>query len=250
MDARPAQHRAGLPPPVGFALWADAWLSGLASLDEASDAVAGSELVHLVAGLPGQGDGPEPLILGLGRLASLGASGARVALPAPGDPLGLAGPPGFNQAAIEGGGAVLLPGTAWGVVPVRLGSSLTWTGATARTDAAVLDPGEADRGLRAALTGAAASLAALDVARWSPEAADELLSLREAPSADWPPQVGPRAARVLDLALRCLRVCELALADTGGARTAGEAQQRRDVLTDLSRAARRAVVAAVGTPSW
>lgn len=244
------RHRPDLPPPVGFALWADAWLAGTVSLDDAHDAVAGPDLVHLVAGLPGQEAGPEPLILGLGRLRSAAARGARVALPAPGDPVGLAGPPAFNQVALEQGGAVLLPGTTWGLVPVGLGSSLTWTATPARTDGPALDPGEADRGLRSALTTTATSLAELDVARWSPDAADELMALRRSPDASWPPHVGQRAARTIELGLGCLRICDLALVDAGGARTAAETSLRQQLLGDLAAAARRAVVAAVGTPSW
>lgn len=251
MDTRHfAGHRADLPSPVGLALWVDACLRGAASLDDARDSVAGPDRVHLVAGLPGQDDGPEPLILGLGRLRSLGAQSARVALPVPGDPLGLAGPPAFNGAALDAGGAVLLTGTSWGLVPASLGSSVTWTAAPARTDAPVPDPGEADRELRTSLTTTATALADLDVARWSPDVADELMALRRTPDAGWPPHVGPRAARVLELALRCLRICDLALADAGGARTAGEAQQRSQVLQGLSAAGRRAVVAAVAAPSW
>lgn len=244
------RHRPDLPPPVGFALWADAWLSGATSLDDAHDAVTGTQVVHLLAGLPDQDGGVEPLILGMGRLRAAGAGSARVALPAPGDPVGLAGPPGFNQLALDQSGAVLLPGSGWGLVPVPLGSSLTWTAVPARTDGPVLDPGEADRGLRAALTTAATGLAELEVARWSPDAADALMELRRTPQAIWPPQVGPRAARTIDLGLRCLRICEVAGLDVGGARTAAEATQRHRVLGDLSAAARRAVVAAVGTPAW
>lgn len=243
-------RRPDLPPTLGFALWADAWLTGATSLDEADDAVAGPDAVHLVAGLPGQEPGPEALILGLGRLRVAGATAARVALPAPGDLVGLAGPPDFNEAALDADGAVLLPGTPWGLVPVVLGSSVTWTATPARTDGPVLDPGEADRGLRSALTGTASALADLDVARWSPDAADELLALRRPPDTAWPPQVGARAARTLELALRCLRVCDVALVDSGGARTAAEASLRQQVLGELSAAARRAVVAAAGTPSW
>ena len=245
-----ARHRSDLPSAVGCALWADAWLRGGVSLDDARDAVAGPDVVHLVAGLPGQEHGVESLILGLGRLRGLGAQAVRVAVPAPGDPVGLAGPPAFNELATEHGGAVLLTGTSWGLVPVAVGSSLTWTAAPARTDGPLLDPGEADRGLRSTLTTTATSLAELDVARWSPDAADALMALRSTPDASWPPQVGPRAARILELALRCLRICDLALDDAGGAQTAGETMRRRVALDELAGAARRAVVAAVGTPTW
>lgn len=247
--ATEAGHRPDLPPSIGFAMWADAWLRGTVSLDEAHDAIAGPELVHLVRDLPGVTE-TEPLILGLGRLRGLGAHGARVCLPVPGDPVGLAGPPAFNLAALAHGGAVLLPGTGWGLLPVQEGSSVVWTAAPARTDGPLLDPGEADRALRACLSTTATALADLEVARWSPDVADELIALRRTPQVAWPPSVGQRAARVLELAVRCLRICDLALVDSGGARTAGEAEQRRQVLDRLSAAARRAAVAALGTPQW
>ena len=45
-----AGHRPDLPPTLGFALWADAWLTGATSLDDAHDAVSGPDSVHLVTG--------------------------------------------------------------------------------------------------------------------------------------------------------------------------------------------------------
>ena len=244
-----AGHRPDLPLSIGFAVWADAWLRGAVSLDDAYDAISGPEQVHLLSGLP-QVTETEPLILGLGRLRGLGARGARVCLPAPSDPVGLAGPPAFNQAALEHGGAVLVTGAGWGLLPVQRGSSVLWTAAPARTDGPLLDPGEADRSLRAILSQTATALAELEVARWSPDVADELMALRRTPDAAWPPGVGQRTARVLELAMRCLRICDLALTDAGGARTASEIDRRKRVLDELSAASRRAVVAALGSPQW
>ncbi len=247
--ASQAGHRPDLPPSIGFALWADAWLRGAVSLDDAHDAIAGPELVHLLAGLPGVDD-VEPLILGLGRLRGLGSQGARVCLPVPGDPVGLAGPPAFNQSALEHGGAVLLVGTGWGLLPVARGSSVVWTAAAAHTDAPLLDPGEADRALRAVLSTTATALAELEVARWSPDVADELMALRRTPQASWPSSVGPRSARMVELGMRCLRICDLALADAGGARTVDQTERRRRTLDELASVARRAVVAALSSPQW
>ena len=58
----------------------------------------------------------------------------------------------------------------------------------------VPDLGEADRGLRLALTTAATALADLDVARWRPEVADELMDLRTAGRSSRPAG-GPAAVR-------------------------------------------------------
>ena len=62
--------------------------------------------------------GPVGLTLALGRLRALGATGLRVALPAPGHPLGLSGPPEFNARALEArGGGGRLRARALGLVP-------------------------------------------------------------------------------------------------------------------------------------
>lgn len=53
--------------------------------------IVGDDAVHRVEGLPGE-SAPVGLTLGLGRLRTLGVSGLRIALPAPGHPLGLSGP--------------------------------------------------------------------------------------------------------------------------------------------------------------
>ncbi|GAA1923333.1 hypothetical protein [Nocardioides marmoribigeumensis] len=231
---------------VGLSLWCDAWLHGAVSLDDAADHVASGDAVHLVD----TGSGPEPLIIGLGRLRALGAVSAGAALPVPGDPVGLAGPAGFNQAALEAEEAVLLEGAGLGLVPERVGSSVTWRALPATTRRQTIDPGDADRELRAALPRAADRLAALDVARWRPEVADALLNLRREQHLDLPPHVAARAARMLVLGLRCLDIVALASQDDGGSVTAAEAGQRRAALDDLASAARRAVVAATCAPSY
>ena len=80
-----------LPVSARFALWFTAWLEGRGSLDDTRDAIVGDDAAHDVSGIPGS-DGSQPLIVALGLLRSHRASGAGVALPVPGDPLGLGGP--------------------------------------------------------------------------------------------------------------------------------------------------------------
>ena len=60
-------------------------------------------------GCPGEA-APVGLTLALGRLRALGATGLRVALPVPGHPLGLSGPPEFNARALEAEEAVVATG--------------------------------------------------------------------------------------------------------------------------------------------
>ncbi len=230
-----------------LALWFSAWCAGLTSLDHARDAVVGDDAAHDVVGLPGT-DEPVPLILALGGLRAERAEGAGLALPVPGDPLGLAGPPAFNAEALETGEAVLLRGPDLGLVPARAGAGVVWRCLPAQAARQVPDVPEADTALRGALPTAADALAALDVARWRPEVADELMALRQDTSLDVPPGMAPRAQRMAVLALRCRSIVALALDDDGAAVTSGEADQRRQALLPLDRAARRALVAACEHP--
>lgn len=233
---------AALPDSARFVLWFAAWRDGAVSLDEARDAVVAGDAAHDVTGLGG--DEPVPLILALGVLVGRGATGAGLALPVPGDPLGLAGPAAFNAEALDAEEAVLLPGAGLGLVPRRAGAGVVWEALPAETRRQVPDPAEADTGLRTALLRATEELARLDVARWRPEVADELMALRRSQELPAPPGTSPRALRMIGLATRCRTVVDLALVDDGGAVTALEAERRRAALLPLDHAARRALVAA------
>ena len=246
---RPRSSTAPLPDSVRFTLWFTAWCAGSASLDVARDAIVGDDAAHDVVGLPGREHESVPLILALGALRAERAAGAGVALPVPGDPVGLGGPPAFNAEALEAEEAVVLDGADLGLVPARAGAGVVWRGLPAYERRQLPDLAEADTGLRAALPQAADALAALDVARWRPEVADELMALRRTQPLDVPGDMDPRAQRTLATALRCSRIVELALADDGGALTAGEAERRRAALLPLDRAARRAMVAACARAS-
>ena len=60
-------------------------------------------------------------------VARAGATQAHLALPVPGDPIGLAGPPRFNEAALETGEAVVLTGADLGLVPAYVGPAVQWS---------------------------------------------------------------------------------------------------------------------------
>jgi hypothetical protein len=233
-----------------FAVWFAAWASGQVSLDDARDAIVAGDAAHDVVGVPSGPTEPVPLIVALGLLRGCGASGAGVALPVPGDPLGLAGPATFNQEALEAGEAVVLEGADLGLVPRRAGAGVVWTCRAAISRRQVPDPAESDTGLRQALLGTAQALADLDVARWRPEVADELMALRRPAGLPLPDHLPPRAVRLASTAARCLTIVGLALDDEGGAITAWEADQRRQALAPLEQAARRAMVAACSSSSW
>jgi hypothetical protein len=242
-----ADRAAVLADSVRLALWFSAWCEGRVSLDAARDRIVAGDAAHDVVGLPGHTD-TVPLILALGMLRAERATGAGLALPEPGDPTGLGGPPAFNAEALEAGEAVVLRGVDLGLVPVRAGAGVVWRCLTANELRQVPDLAEADTGLRMALPRAADELAMLEVARWRPEVADELMALRRPQELPVPDGMDARAQRMLALGSRCRTIVELALADDGGAITAAEANRRRQALVPLDRAARRAVVAACSAP--
>src|SRR5690606_11028026 len=162
-----------------LAAWGNALLAGCVSPDDAVLAIVGEDVVHRVAGLPGEA-APVGLTLALGRLRSLGATGLRVALPAPGHPLGLSGPPEFNARALEAGEAVVCHGAALGLVPevAKAGPEgdvhveVVWHCLAVREapPADVPSLGEAERELAEALREATEVLTRLDVAGWGPVA--------------------------------------------------------------------------------
>lgn len=235
--------------------WGNAWLAGRVGVDEAADMVECAGGPQVVVGLPGEPD-EVPLRRGLAVLRVQGMTGLRLALPAPGDPLGLPGPAPFNTAAIEAGEAVLmsLSDGPLGLVSAedRRGSSyvgVRWTAyeaerATADTPALA----EAEHALTLAVRDTTEMLLRLDVARWRPEIAETLSALREShrhePTGGLAPGYPPRAHRVAALAGRLAVITSLALEDEGGAVTAGEMVSRRVALRELDRAVRRARVAA------
>jgi hypothetical protein len=188
--------------------------------------------------------------LDLEQLAELrrgGTDGVGLALPRPGDLLGLGGPAELNAAAIDAGEAVV--GRGVGLVPRHQGSALWWE----RYDAAprqLPDLGEADRALRAGTLAAADTLARLDVADWQPQLADEFLDLSRPANLTGPAGIPPAAVSLAGRAGRALRIAELGLADEGGATGAAEMAARREVLVALERTARRALVAACSADVW
>ena len=238
--------QSALPVSARLAWWGSAWLRGVVVTDLVLDAVLLDDATHVVAGLPGV-DGSVPLARALAELRVSGVRSLGLALPEPGDPVGIGGPRDFGSAAMEAGEAVVAGGL--GLVPRRVGAAVEWTAYDA-APRQLSDVGEADRGLRRALTDAATMLADLDVARWRPEAADALMNLHR------PPRLKPAPGtpdRCVDLAARALQagaIVDLALEDDGGAVSAADADVRRAALQPLAAAARRSLVAACSPEVW
>ncbi|UED83459.1 hypothetical protein [Streptomyces profundus] len=244
-------------PRVGrLAAWGNALLAGLVSPDDAVTGAVGDDAAHRVVGVPGE-PGPVGLTLALGRLRALGAVGLRIALPAPGHPLGLSGPPEFNEAALVAGEAVVVVGAALGLVPEvsQVGppgdvlTEVVWRVREVRQGppADVPSLGEAERELGQALRDATEALTLLDVAGSGPVADAALAAYRarmERGRQVLAPGYPPRAARVLELADRVAALVGIAeVSEPVGAVSAAEIAHRDALLRPVERAARRARVA-------
>ncbi|MGW7521776.1 hypothetical protein ACWGJ2_40050, partial [Streptomyces sp. NPDC054796] len=247
-----------------MAAWGNALFAGLVSPDEAAERIVADDVVHRVAGLPGEAEGAAVgLTLALGRLRSLGATGLRVALPAPGHPLGLSGPPEFNARALESGEAVVASGVALGLVPEVYEAGpegdvhveVTWHCLPVREapPADVPSLGEAERELAEAMRDATEVLTRLDVAGSGPVANAALDAYRarmEAGRRLLAPGYPPRAVRVLELGQRVRALVSIAYGEGGdgrehgGAVSASEIAARTEALRPVERTARRAQVAA------
>ncbi|MEV0125502.1 hypothetical protein AB0I16_28840 [Streptomyces sp. NPDC050703] len=240
-----------------LAAWGNALLAGLVSPDDAVLAMVGDDAVHRVDGLPGEA-APVGLTLAMGRLRSLGVRGLRVALPAPGHPLGLSGPPAFNARALEAEEAVVGFGAPYGLVPEVYEAGpegdvhveVVWHCLPVREapPADVPSLGEAERELAEALREATEVLSRLDVAGSGPVAEAALDAYRaraERGREVLAPGYPPRAVRVLELAQRVGLLVSLAYeSGHGGAVSASEMAARGQALRPVERTARRAQVAA------
>jgi hypothetical protein len=226
-----------------WTLWTAACLRGSTGPDDAAAAIRGDDPQHLVTGWP---EHPEPLDLTLlpAAISTLREPSVRLALPAPGDPVGLAGPAPFNAAAVDAGEAVLVVGlgAAYGLIPEEDARTVLWRCQPVEVPP-LLDPDEASRVLRQVLISATAELVRLDVASWQPEIPDLMLNLAKRPGLPLPPGTPNPAIDTLERAVLCLDVVELARADDGGAVSSHEMSARAGCLTDLDAAARRAIVA-------
>lgn len=235
-----------LPRAALFSIWVSAWLRGEVSADDLLARLDGGhdEAVHVVVDLP-EAASAEPLLIALGALRRRGAIAARLALPAPGDPVGLGGPAAFNIAALDAREAVVVDGAGLGLVPVVVGRAVEWC-CLAAASPTPLDPSEAAAGLRRTLLEVTTMLTDLDVATWQPEIPDALMNLRHRPALALPPSYDERRRERLDQALLCLEIVVLARGASAGTLTADEAERRRRALDQLDRAARRGLVALTG----
>ncbi|MEV1171192.1 hypothetical protein [Nonomuraea sp. NPDC049784] len=215
--------------------WGNAWLAGHVGLDEAADHVEATGGPAVAGDLP--------LRKYLANLRADGLRELRLALPAPGDPLGLSGPAPFNSAAVDAGQAAIavLDERNLGLVPTPDLRGSSYVGVRLE----VHDSGPVRHDLPSL---AEAERELSDAMR----SATEALSSVEGPAQARPSAVGrgggelapgypARAHRVATLAARLAGV--LPLADERGL-TSGQIAARTAALRELDRAVRRALVAA------
>jgi hypothetical protein len=244
-----------------LAAWGSAWLAGRATAACVRDTV-GALLETQDVVWPQLATDPMDLERALDALARRGARRLLLACPVPGDPDGLPAAQPAGRAALEHGAAVVTEDGDLVLVPVltvhgndREGRvhTLRWTvhelsGGAPRAGGQGL--AESSSALAEAVTEAAGTLTRLEVARWRPEvgaALDELRAgARRAHSPlPLPPDAGPRAQMLVDLAARLLAVVALGRVDDGAAVAAVEARERDEALRQVAAAARRALCAGV-----
>ena len=226
---------SSLPVSAVLAAWLNAVHAGLAGPDDLSDAVRGDDPRHLVTGLP------EHNVLELHELPAALPGPVSLALPAPGDLVGLGGPASFNVAATDAGEAVVAG--AVGLVPEVDARTVLWRAHPADRVPWV-DERETAAELKVALADVTRRLVDLDVAAWQPDIADLLMNLRHRAPLPLPPGYDARRIETSERAVLCLDIVELARTGDGGAVSAYEMDRRRAALDDLDRAARRALVGA------
>lgn len=233
-----------------LAAWAAAFFAGRVSVDQAADAVAGSDAAHQVGGLPAYDVELVPLreVLVAWRR---GGGAVRALFPVAGDVRGVPGPAAFRSAALEHGEAVA--GAGLGVVPEVIDYAPSSAPATVLWQAFEVEPAPADHisvadaqyELTAAIRESASALSAADVAGWIDDIADALHDARRASERlNLPPGFPPRAIALLAQAERLQAVLDLAFADpTGGAIDRTGIAARTSALRPLATAVRRARIA-------
>jgi hypothetical protein len=224
-----------LPRSALLATWLDAVRLGHTGPAELAEAVRGDDPRHLVAGLPGRE------VAELHELPGLVPGPVSLALPVPGDPLGLGGPAPFNHVAMEVGEALVVGST--GLVPHHDARTVVWQAQPA-DPAPWVDERESASELKLTLSTVTRRLVDLDVASWQPDIPDLLINLRHRSPLPLPPGTDARRAESVERAVLCLDILELARSGEGGAVSAYEMDRRRAALDDLDRAARRALVGA------
>ena len=196
------------------------------------------------------GAGLAALLVLLRRRCAGGGLDARVVLPVAGDVRGLPGPEALRTAALTAAECAVFPGAGLAVVPSTVADGvLRWTAHLVDDVPPQAHPSlaDAEHDLRTGVRDAAATLAAMDVARPRNGVREEIAaSLRARPQPTWPAGTPGRPLRVLQHADEVEAILAAASVDEpGGALSASAAAARREALRPLETAVRVARRAAV-----
>lgn len=229
--------------------WANAWLAGRASLDDASTHASRVCRTEGVRGVPDE-PGPVAWAVALGRLRAAGVRHFQLALPLPGDPLGVVGPAPLLAEVVARGAAIVGVAEVGSLVVVPPAAPATYWTVHAVDRAPALDAtGDARRMLLETIGEASAGLERLDVARPDPDAAASLADLdRTLRDLDLPPGMTGRDAQVIVTAARTAAAVTAARRGPGGATSSTQAGLRDEQLRPLEQATRRALVAVFSRP--
>jgi hypothetical protein len=220
--------------------WANAWFSGQSSPDDLLAAVPEPNELSIAGSR-------YSLIPGLRRVQAQGCRALHLVLPRPGDPAGLFGHPDLLGLAIgAGAAAVTMTGAPLILVPSDEGWSVLTgeVGSGSKNAGDLPQLGSAERDFTLALAATTQALAALDLARETPEAMKRLAAATSR-LGSLPVSLGNRAIRLAGTSTRVLAILTAAGLDDGAALTAMEIVSRKDALSPLDITARRAFAAAI-----
>lgn len=262
MSKRPTSTTHGLgviaepiPRAAVLTAWWNAWSARACSADELIDAMTlfGPQVVidHDL--------NVSPLLVGLAKLQPMarGANSSpdrlrptsmQVVLPAPGDALGLPGPPELNKLAIQAGQAIVAPWAPFALIPSISGDVTTWTAKAANADrviAPAVRPEEADSAVRAALYEATTALSAFDLGENRSAIGASLNDLdQQLREFRLPRSLPPTQTRTAHTAARLLGVIRIVANRTRSPSTVSDHEDQARILDNLARTARHALAAA------
>lgn len=245
--AQPVPHSALL------ALWVNAWCAGSVSADSLVDAMATIGTSRIVSARSNTSDQQSTgLIIGLAELeispASLQRPSMRVALPTPGDPRGLPGPPALNMLAIDAGQLAIVDSLNIALLPTSgNNAAVMWEPRETASDLSsgvAVRPEEAPSAVRSALHSAMSALADLDLATGEIAVSAHMLALSRAlQKTPIPETTSGQDRHTIHTAATVIGICELALGDNPRQPTAVLERERRRVLVELSAIARHSLAA-------
>lgn len=232
------------PVSVRLASHLNALLQGGLSTEVAAHAVADADVAHHVVDradlLDLQPLTAHPLEDALPQLREAERDSWLLALPVPGAPGVLRGPPELNEAALAAGEAVVGSTGGLALVPHRVGPAVQWQVFAAERPFAAPSRYEAERELNEVILDAAKALDELGVAAGSRPRRDNQLHLA--------PGYSSRQGATAERAARLLDACEAAFQDDGAAISSFEVDRRWQILRRLRATASDALCAAVSSP--